>query len=148
MRTIKLAALAAVAALSMSGGALAQDKDKAKVCEKFSKFQGTVNEAQQMGPDTQVKEAKRISHDLKKEYREYAKTAEKYAKPQVKNLERSIDELEKTVKRMPNDATLAQARTEIQDDVRQVRMAHEQLDAKLQCGMGGAGMEGQEQPQK
>ena len=143
-RTIGMAAIAGVAALFLCGTASAQDKEKAKVCEKLSEFQQTVDEAAEIRAPDRGEGSEADLRELRKDYNEYARAAEKYAKPQVKNLEQSIDALEKTVKKMPNDATLAEARAEIQDDVRQVRMAHDQLEAKLECAVGGAGQQGQE----
>jgi hypothetical protein len=113
-------ALLAVALVAAAGLAQAKSKDE-KLCADLADFRATVNDVQQMGPQSTVGELRQKEAKLSKTEKRIAKEA-KHDK-NASDLHKAIDDLNRTVKRLPDDSTIESAQAAIQDKVSAVASA-------------------------
>ncbi len=125
--------LISIAAVSCLASASYAAASRAEVCNNLTELDMAVNNLARIGPQSTVGELKQAQNQVGETYDKFMDSAKSYAKPQAENLENMVDELEKSAQDIPDNATLAQARATIQEDVTQIRMAADQLGQKLDC---------------
>ncbi len=114
-RAVLVAALVAAAGLAQ-----AKSKDE-KLCADLADFRATVNDVQQMGPQSTVGELRQKEAKLSDTEKRIAKEA-KHDK-NASDLHKAIDDLGQTVDRLPENSTLESAQATIQAKVDAVASA-------------------------
>ncbi len=125
-----------------------KQQEATKACDDLHQMRASVQKLESAGPDTTAGEIKQDAKQARESFKKFEKSAEKVAKPEVENVRKSVDNLRNNAQRIPDSATASEARQMIRNDLDNVSIASNQLERKLGCGMGGAGSEGMNEPQK
>jgi hypothetical protein len=127
MRTLIVAGLVVAAS-----EAHAKTKDQ-KLCSDLAEFRNNVSDLQQMGPQSTMGELRKKEDQLSATEKRIAKRA-KHDK-HARELHAAIDDLNRTVKRLPNDTTLASAQESIHGKVTKVADAADSFNQSY-CSTG------------
>lgn len=110
-----------------------REEVQAELCSNLTELRVALTQLSSAGPYTTVGEIREAQQEAQEEVQQIVENAEDLEPTRVEQLREAMEDLEEAVNNIPDDATVAEAATEIQPRVMAVEQARAELSASIDC---------------